>query len=98
MIDRKNTITLGFPSVRESEPENARQPCAARAGGAPRPTRRWRARHAPGDVKEVGDASEFQRDEQAGEFMREHGEAGRRDREPDEVANDVTGDERRDAR
>src|SRR5271155_4506052 len=37
MMDRKNTITLGLPSVRESEPENARQPRAARAGGRAAP-------------------------------------------------------------
>ena len=96
MIDRKNTITLGLPSVSDSEPENARQPRVAREGGAAALERRRRARHAPGDKEEIGDAGEFQRDEHAGEFMRDHRQARRRDRQPDEIADDIARDERRD--
>ena len=36
MIDRKNTITFGLPSVSDSEPKNARQPREAGGGAAPR--------------------------------------------------------------
>ena len=95
MIERKKIITFGLPSVSDSEPRNARKPLEATGADAVRCGRR--SRHRPGDVKKIGGAGVFERDEEAGEGMGEHAQARSRQHEPDHVANDIAGDEGRNA-
>ncbi len=54
-----------------------------------------RARHPPGQIEEIGGAGEFDRDKHPGEGLGDDGEACRGQREPDHVADEIAGDERR---
>ena len=93
MIERKKTITFGLPSVSDSEPRNARQPRVASRRRRSNDGRR--GRHPPGKIEEIGGAGEFDRDKHPREGLGDDGETCRREREPDHVADEIAGDERR---
>ena len=95
MIERKKTITLGLPRVSDSEPRNARQPREAAGGGAPTTVGAVAILHAR--VEEIGGAGEFDGDKDAGEGLGDHRKARGGQHEPDHVADEIAGDERRNA-
>ena len=96
MIDRKNTITLGLPRVSDSEERNARQP--REAGGRPVRQGDGRGRHLPREIEQIGGAGELDRDKNAGEGLGDDSKSGRGEHEPEHIADEITRDERRDAR
>src|SRR6202042_2601071 len=70
---------------------------AARGFSRRRSNDSWRGRHPPCEIEEIGGAGEFDCDKYPREGLGDHGEACRGQREPDHVADEIAGDERRHA-
>src|SRR6202042_2640633 len=68
---------------------------AARGFSRRRSNDSWRGRHPPCEIEEIGGAGEFDCDKYPREGLGDNGEACRRQREPDHVADEIAGDERR---
>ena len=88
-------MTLGLPRVSDSEARNARQPREAGGGLSDKPD--GRGRHLPRKIEKIGGAGELDGEEHAGERVGDDGKAHRRQNEPKHVADEIAGDERRDA-